>query len=132
MIEEVDDWVLRVDSLYEDVRNWLQGVRPDLQFEQDRAVTLYEQTMQQFAVPERDISILDVLEKGEVVLTFLPRGLWWFRAWGRVDIIARERTEVLLAVGGPGNPDWQLVLAGTPQRRVPFDREALLAIVSQP
>jgi len=131
VVEEVEDWVRRVDSLYRNVREWLSRPRPDLECEAIRTITMSEEPMQQFAVPDRELPVLDVLRAGEVIASFVPRGLWLLGSWGRVDIITSERTLVLLALGGPGKLQWSLVFPENPPRQVRFDREALLMALGQ-
>jgi hypothetical protein len=128
VVEEVEDWVHRVGALYEDVRAWL-GDRPDLRCEQSRSVIMSEEMMQQFAVPDRDIPVLDILDVDQVIASFVPRGLWMIGSWGRIDIITRDRTRVLVALGGMGSLEWRLVSPEDRQRMVPFDNEALLALI---
>jgi len=130
VVEEVEDWVHRVESLYEDVRGWL-GDRPDLRCEQSRTVAMSEEMMQQFAVTDREIPVLDILDAEQVIASFVPRGLWMIGSWGRIDVITRNRTHVLVALGGAGNLEWRLVSSEDRQRMVPFDRDALLALVNQ-
>ena len=68
-----------------------------------------EEMMQQFAVPDRDIPVLDILDVDQVIASFVPRGLWMIGSWGRIDIITRDRTRVLVALGGMGSLEWRLV-----------------------
>ena len=131
VIEEVEDWVCRVSALYDDIRAWL-GNRRDLHFEQSRAVTMSEEMMQEFAVTDRDIPVLDVLNVDQVIASFVPRGLWMIGSWGRIDVITRNGTQMLIALGGPGNREWQLVSASDRRRTDKFDKDALLALVAPP
>jgi len=132
VVEEVEDWVHRVEFLYDDVQTWL-GERPDLRCEQSRSIVTSEELMQQFAVTDREIPVLDVLDADQVVASFVPRGLWLIGSWGRVEIITRDRTHVLLALGGSNNLEWRLVVSSEDRRQtIPFDKAALLALVSQP
>jgi hypothetical protein len=129
VVEEVDDWVHRVGALYEDVRTWL-GDRPSLRCEQNRTVTMSEEIMQQFAVTDREIPVLDVLHADQVIASFVPRGLWLIGSWGRIDVITRDRTHILLALREKGNLEWRLVLPESPGQTEPFDKNALLALVT--
>ncbi len=131
VVEEVEDWVRRVHSLYGDIRHWLNERRPDLECEETRTVTMSEEPMQEFAVPDRELPILDVLREGQVIASFVPRGLWLLGAWGRIDMITHQRTLALLALGGLGALQWSLVVPENPPRRVRFDREAMLMALGQ-
>jgi hypothetical protein len=131
VLDEVNDWVSRVTALYEDVREWLADNKPALRCEQSRTVTMSEEMMQLFGVTDREIPILDVLEADQVIASFVPRGLWLVGSWGRIDVITRNRTEILMALGGPGNLEWRLTSPENRLRSTPFGMEALLAIVTQ-
>jgi hypothetical protein len=131
VVEEVEDWVRRVGALYDDVRVWL-GDRPDLRCEQSRTVTMSEEMMQKYAVTDREISVLDVLDADQVIASFVPRGLWLIGSWGRIDVITRDRTEILVALRSEGSLEWRLVSPESRRRMEPFDKNALLALVSQP
>jgi hypothetical protein len=130
VVEEVEDWVHRVGALYQDIRAWL-GARRDLRCEQTRTVTMSEEMMQKFAVTDREIPVLDVLDADQVIASFVPRGLWLIGSWGRIDVITRDGTQILVALGGVGNLKWRLVSPEDRGRMVPFDKNALLALVNQ-
>jgi len=128
VIDEVDDWLYRVEHLYSDVRAWLNDKR-DLRFEQTRTVTMSEEMMQEFAVTDRDLSVLDVLRDDQVVASFVPRGLWLIGAWGRIDIITRHRTWILIAIKQLQKFEWQLASPENRGRLRGFDKSALLEIL---
>jgi hypothetical protein len=131
VIEEVADWICRVEALYESVQNWLVD-RNDLKCERNRTVLMSEEMMQKFAVPEREIPVLDVVEAdNQVVASFVPRGLWMIGSWGRVDVITRDQTHMLHALGGIGKLEWRLT-APHRQNMVPFNKGELLALLAYP
>ena len=129
IVEDVDDWLGRVESLYSDVREWL-GDNKDLQFEQTRTVIMSEGMMQEFAVGDREISLLDVLLGDEVVASFVPRGLWFAGSRGRIDVITKDGTWMLLAVESLENFEWKLVSSDDRGRLQSFDKSTLLQIMS--
>jgi hypothetical protein len=90
-----------------------------------------EEMMQKFAVTDREISVLDVLDGDQVIASFVPRGLWLIGSWGRIDIITRDRTHILLALRDEGNLQWRLVSPESRRLTVPFDKNALLALMAQ-
>jgi hypothetical protein len=130
VVDEVEDWVRRVDALYDDIQTWLAD-HPNLRFEQTRTITMSEEFMVKFAVTDRDISVLDVIDGDQVIASFVPRGLWLVGSWGRIDVITRNRTDVLVALGGAGNLEWRVALSEDRHRRIPFDRGALLNLLAQ-
>jgi hypothetical protein len=130
VVGEVEDWLQRVTALYCDVQAWLWD-RPGLRFEQSRTVVMSEEMMQEFAVPDREVPVLDVFDGDQVVASFVPRGLWMIASWGRIDIITRDRTYALVALGGVGKLEWRLVSPEGRQRTDPFNKTVLLVLLSQ-
>jgi hypothetical protein len=128
VVEEVEDWIDRVGALYDEVQGWLAD-RADLRCERTRTVALSEELMQQFAVKDRDIPVLDILDADQVIASFVPRGLWLVGSWGRIDVITRDRTLALVALGDKGSLEWRLVDPADRKRR-PFDKDALRAILT--
>jgi hypothetical protein len=126
VIEEVDDWVHRIDALYEDVCAWLND-KPNLRFDRSRSVVMSEELMQKFAVTDRELSVLDIIDGDQVVASFVPRGLWLIGSWGRIDIITRDQTRILDRLRTNGKLEWRLVSSESRRRTEPFDKSALLA-----
>jgi hypothetical protein len=129
VVEEVDDWVHRVKRLYADVKEWLAD-SADLRFEQTRTVTMSEEMMQEFAVTDRELPVLDVLRADQVVASFVPRGLWLIGAWGRIDVITKDKTSVLVAIKKLDKFEWQLALPDDRRRTRSFDKPVLLELTS--
>jgi hypothetical protein len=128
VIEEVDDWVRRIDGLYEDVSTWLKD-RPILGFDRSRSVVMSEELMQKFAVTDRDLSVLDIVDGDQIIASFVPRGLWLIGSWGRIDIITRDQTRMVVALRNDGKLEWRLVSPESRLRTEPFDKSALLAML---
>jgi Holliday junction resolvase-like predicted endonuclease len=128
VVEEVEDWLYRVEHLYSEIREWL-GDNNDLSFEQTRTVTMSEEMMQEFAVTDRELSVLDVLRGDQVVASFVPRGLWLIGAWGRIDVITRDSTSILVAIKNLDTFEWQLTSRDDRQRSRYFDKSALLDLI---
>jgi hypothetical protein len=131
VVDEVENWVRRVEALYDDIQTWLAD-QPDLRFEQTRTITMSEELMLKFAVTDRDLPVLDVIDDDQVIASFVPRGLWLVGSWGRIDVITRERTDVLVALGGTGNLEWRVTSSEDRHRRVPFDGKVLLKLLAKP
>jgi hypothetical protein len=106
---------------------WPTGLR----CEQSRSITMSEELMQKFAVTDRDLPVLDVLDADQVIASFVPRGLWLIGSWGRVDVITRNRTHLLHLLVDAGRPDRRLVSLEDRRRMVPFDKTALLMLIAQ-
>jgi hypothetical protein len=128
VIDEVDDWARRVHQLYADVRGWLEG-DGSLVFDESRTVTMSEEMMQEFAVTDRELAVLDLLRDEQVLLSFVPRGLWLIGAWGRIDIISKSGTAVLVAIKDKEVFTWMLASSNDRRHTKLFDKETLLALV---
>ncbi|HTE76284.1 MAG TPA: hypothetical protein VK653_06025 [Xanthobacteraceae bacterium] len=129
VVEEVDDWLRRVERLYAEIREWLRD-NNDLHFDQTRTVKMSEELMQKFAVTDRELSILDVLRSDQVVVSFVPRGLWLIGAWGRIDIITKDKMSILVAIKKPDKFEWHLSTPDDRQRTRLFDKFALSELMS--
>lgn len=128
IIERVDDWAAQVGRLYRSVQEWLVD-QPRLRIEQSRDVTILEELMLKFAVSERVVPVLDILDAEQAVATFVPRGIWVIGARGRVDLITRDRTYMLLASGEDAGFMWLLALSSDRRQTTPFDRQTLMRLL---
>ena len=131
VVEEVEDWARRISALYSNIGEWLND-QPGLRCEESRAVTMSEQMMQKFAVPDRELPILDVLSGDQVIISFVPRGLWLNDAWGRIDVITSDHTQILVAIRREGGKfEWRLA-SSNGRGHTAFDRNALVGARSPP
>jgi len=131
VVDRVDDWVARVDGLYARVMDYLAD-HPDLTFESTRTTPMSEEMMQNFAVPDRELPILDVMRGEEPVLSLVPRALFIVGGRGRIDVITTSGTRLLVDQGDDGRPDWRLISAESRRESVAFDHAAFDVLVSQP
>lgn len=108
VLERVNDWERRIYELYALIEEWtgrISGVRA----ERARSVEMSEELMQKFAVPDRELLILDILREDKALASFVPRGLWLIGYNGRIDIITADGTRLLVDAGEKGTVDWKLV-----------------------
>ncbi|MBX3571509.1 MAG: hypothetical protein KF694_04060 [Mesorhizobium sp.] len=130
VVERVEDWVRRIDQLYSDIQSWLVS-HHDLKTERTRKTLMSEELMQKYAVPDRELPILDILRGNESLLSFVPRALYIIGARGRIDIISTSGTRLLIDQGVSGKPDWRLVSAESRRETSAFDQAALNVLVVQ-
>lgn len=128
VIEEVEDWLSRLDDFYKGVQTWL-AEKPDLRFEQTRTVTMSEELMQTFAVVDRELRILDVIRDDEVIISFVPRGLWLIGAWGRIDMITKDKTIIVVAIKQNDYYEWRFAPLENRRQLKAFDKSALLELM---
>lgn len=97
VVDRVIDWESRVRDFYIKIEEWLSDLS-HLHFKKTRTVTMSEELMQKYAVSDRDLPILDVMDGEQVIASFVPRGLWVIGASGRIDAITQVKTRILVAI----------------------------------
>jgi hypothetical protein len=126
--ERVSDWVGRIYGIYKEVESWVSERL--LTFDKSRTIIMSEELMQKFAVPDRSIEILDVGKDGNALLSFVPIGLWIFGSRGRIDIISKRGTYLLLdAAQGEDPPKWMLLRDKTSKTFHPWTRELFFSLL---
>jgi hypothetical protein len=130
VVNRVDDWINRVDGLYAKVKDYLAS-HQGLTVETTRSAPMSEEMMQNFAVPDRELPILDILRGRDPVLSLVPRALFIVGGRGRIDVITTSGTRLLVDQGSEGQPDWRLISAESRRQSVAFDQPAFNALVSQ-
>jgi len=128
VIKIFDLWAGCIQSLYDLIRDWIKDL-PDLSCEQSRAVLMSEWVMQQFAIPDRELPVLDVTIGEDIVASFVPRGRWVAGATGRIDLITSDQTHVLIVVEEDGNKTWNLASREDPVKSTRFDRSTFIQIL---
>lgn len=130
VLAEVEEWVTRVTTLYDDVTAWAR--EEGLTALRDRTIPMSEELMQKFAVPDRDMPILDLLDGKTSVVTMKPDGLWMIGYDGMIDVITRAGVTFWL-VGLPRYPEppvWTLV-DPRDRSRTPWGREAFRSVLGR-
>ena len=84
--KRIDDWESRILNLYASIREWLKEV-PSYIPKKQSDVTMYEELMQKYDIPEKTLNSLDIYDDKNIVVTIKPIGLWIIGANGRVDIL---------------------------------------------
>jgi hypothetical protein len=125
VIAEVVRWEKDVKQLYKDVSTWYSDL-PEVRFETSRTVTMSEELMQKYAVSDRELPILDVVAGGQVLASFVPRGLWLIGAWGRIDIITQTETRMLVMVRAENEGlEWRIVALDNRRKTEPLTKELM-------
>lgn len=120
----VSEWAAEIDKLYARVKTDLAD-ESDLGFDQSRTVSMSEEMMQKFAVPDRDLPIFDVIRSDEVIASFVPRARWVIGSRGRVDLISPTGTTILALMELDGTSEWHWVEAADRRKVHPLDAESL-------
>lgn len=128
VLDRVADWEARLTKFFTQIAGWIVD-RPTLRVELTRTVTMSEEMMRNYAIPDRDLPILDVLENGEAVASFVPRALWIIGADGRVDLITHSGTDILVYDRGATPAVWQVADRNRRTRLSAFDKTTFLALL---
>ncbi len=128
VLARIADWERRLTTFFAQIAEWLVD-QPTLRVDQARAVTMSEELMRNYGVPDRDLPILDVLESGEAIASFVPRALWIIGADGRVDLITRSGTDILVYDGEANPPGWQIADRNRRTQLTAFDKPMFFALL---
>jgi hypothetical protein len=93
IVRRVEDWTTRVRSLYDTVAGWLPN---EYSSARDRVIGAQEELMSKFNVEAWKLPLLDIIKGGEIVMTFVPRGLFIIGANGRIDIQRPKQIYILV------------------------------------
>lgn len=85
LVSRVEDWLHRLDDLYKVMDGWANaaGLTPS----RARTILMSEELIQRFAIPDRELSILDFDRDSVPVMSAVPVGLWVLGSNGRLDLI---------------------------------------------
>lgn len=129
VVNRVADWEKRIAALYSDIKTWLPMHYEGMKAETNRTVVMSEEMMQKFAVPDRELPILDITLDKQPVISFVPRALWIIGARGRVDVITEAGTRLLVDAGDTNAMRWKLVSAENRSIQVDFNSDALYSLL---
>ena len=87
--------------------------------------------MQKFAVPDRDMPILDLMQDETSIVTFKPDGLWLIGFDGAIDVITRQGTVLLVGLPRPPDPPVWTLVDPAGRSRTPWNRNAFLSVLGR-
>lgn len=124
----LDDWQRRITDVYAQAEAW--GKQEGLVADRSRTILMSEELMQKFAVPDRELPILD-LNRGETpVMSIVPAGLWVIGSNGRIDIITQDRSAILIdASPAMEAPRWVYLVRGERHQPQPWDEAAFHGLI---
>lgn len=125
----VEDWGQRIESVFSLVKNSLSG-NSEIEFAEHKTVQMNEELMQKFGVSAVSLPVLEVKRKGVLVASFKPIGLWVIGANGRIDILTKEGSYILVDLEGKDKPsDWRVYTPKNRKKSIPFDKEFVRGLV---
>lgn len=129
VVKRVDDWVDRLNKLYEVVEGWLP---PGWHAEQRGVAIMAEEMMRKFNIRPRDIPVLQLKSGDGRSASLEPRGLWVVGVNGRLDLLIGPKHFLIVdRAKNFATPDWQIVDFHKRKEFEKFDK-ARLAIALGP
>ena len=127
--KRIDDWVLRLSDLYSSIREWLGSV-PSYAIKERSDVTMYEELMQKYDIPQKTLTSLDIYDDDRIIATIKPIGLWIIGANGRVDILFNRGAVTLVDEAERlHTPCWVAHRRPRKDKGVKFDKNYLLDLL---
>jgi hypothetical protein len=125
----VEDWISRLEQLKNNVKNWLPS-----QFQmKDRApVSMREEMMRRFKVPQADMPAFDIVQGAAPIMRVQPKGLWIVGANGRVDLIRRDGSSLILVDKSEAlssHSNWEYYEPGNNRVSTKLDRESFVKLL---
>ncbi len=128
VLERVENWVERIAALYDEIIPW--AAHAGLKTERNRKVLMSEEQMHQFAVPDRELPVLDILKQDQTVASFVPVGLWLIGANGRIDVVTLGESYALIDRSKElETPQW-VVLDASRREFKPFNETEFARLVA--
>lgn len=130
ILKRITDWKKRVSNLYKETKSWIKD-RPDLLIAIGNPMPMYEGLMQSFKIKPTEIDTADISKGKKYLLSFKPKGLWMIGANGRVDIISRIGSFILIDKADQfETPNWHIYTATDRQNAKPFNQKELFNIIN--
>jgi hypothetical protein len=130
--QRVADWQQRIDQLYALISKWLAR-DPVYHVTTSHLVTLDEELMRANRVAPVELRVLEVRRKDddELLLSFVPHGLWIIGANGRLDVIGPNQTWILVDQSEPfaKKSDWELYSRRPKAPSVAFESATLRNLI---
>lgn len=132
VISRIDDWVHRLEGLYDLVETWFKALpeAPNKEPLEGSVLQRDEPLMRQFDVPPRMIPTRAFLY-GKNRVSFVPSALWVIGANGRVNVTVGGQQYILVDMGGQQGQqsDWQIVTSRLGNVQRPFDQQVFNNLV---
>lgn len=93
--KSVYDWKYRLDDLFKSIEDYVDTDNV-LSIKDGPPVYMHEELMQKFEVPSIKLRSLDVYRKNKLIASIKPVGLWVIGANGRVDILTKNGSYILV------------------------------------
>ena len=130
VVARTDDWVSRLNRLYEKLDAWLVSIPHD-GVRRETLKQPVEPPMRQVKVSARGVPTYTIL-RGKHRVSFVPSALWLPGANGRVNVTTNTKQHVLVDRGaGQNGSNWQLVVDDFNRTLVPFTKAQFVRLLAE-
>jgi hypothetical protein len=128
--ERIQDWKKRIDDLFIEVKDWTKE-RIDLSCKKGHTTSMYEELMQHFDIPPQELETLDIYKANHMILSFKPKGLWTIAANGRIDLIYKSGSYILVDFADQFQPPQWAIYTSDKKKKSIFSKTEYIKILSQ-
>jgi hypothetical protein len=128
--ERLDDWVSRLNGLYDQLDLWMAQIPYD-RIQRDALRQAVEPFMRRFHIQPRKVPTYTIFV-GNRRVSFVPSVLWVAGANGRVNATTNVKQHILVDRGdAERGSKWQLVVNDFNRLLVPFNKTQLLRLLAE-
>jgi len=129
-ISRINDWKKRISDLYSLVKKWLIE-KPGYEIKLYNKVNMYEELMEKYEIEKQLLDVADIFKKDKLILSIKPVGLWILGGNGRVDLITRSESFIMVDLAGKyEDPKWTVFKSGDRRNGQVFSKEIFFEIIS--
>ena len=129
LLERIDDWKRRISDLYALVNHWLIN-KQAYTMNTNNKVNMYEELMQKYGIEKQLINVADIFKHGKLILSIKPVGLWIIGANGRVDLITKNDSFIMVDLADwQENPKWTIFKSSDRRNAQIFSQEIFYELI---
>ena len=127
-LEKIDDWIVRLNKLYNRVEKWTPS---NYKIHRSEISQRIEKPLQHYHILPKKLPTLALFLNKERIV-FVPSSLWILGADGRINLTTNRKqyTLVDLRTSQEEPSNWQIVVDDVRKGTEPFDFEYFLQILS--
>jgi hypothetical protein len=127
--KRVDDWISRIENVFSLVKYSLSN-HSNIDFVETKKNRMHEELMQKFNVPPVNLPVLEIRKNKELLASFSPKGLWVIGANGRIDILTKYGSYILVDISDKYQQSiWKVYAPSNRKKSIDFDKEFVETLV---
>jgi hypothetical protein len=130
----VEGWLRRLAALRQTFEQWIAGSQTDgLRIVDKQPASMHEEPMRRFGVGPAEMPVYEIERNGVRLMRVQPKGLWVIGANGRVDLVTRTASLILVDASDPEStdPNWEVYQSHERRHSIPLNREVFLDLLQQ-